>query len=252
MREWKLVLPLATRCQLRLTVAKAALLMTSSALPERAGSRLLWTYVPLVAFVVLSLPLLSMLLFAPVADWEQRDLTYYATFLFICFGPNWPFVALYVGTIRAAKKEFPSVGSVRTAMWFSLAAMLIPIGLVWLLFLTADYSVRGMAEGMAFILIYTLLGFVVLLPILGLIGWFTGRWIYRKNLPSAHWSETEIMSRLKRRPVIWLALLAAGALIFGVAFKGSNYLEGSLVLIALLVLIGIPIFALRLLNQRRT
>jgi hypothetical protein len=91
---------------------------------------------------------------------------------------SWPFVVLYLVCRKQTQKEWPSVRSVRFAMWGSLIAMSVPhLMLLWPeeMIVAAPDAGQGLA---LYLLIFTLF----LGPVLGFFGWLAGRNI-------AHWTQ---------------------------------------------------------------
>lgn len=132
-----------------------------------------WVYAPLIVFVVVSLWLIPsgvIVLLSGEIDWEWIAYT-----PMIVAVANWGLLALFIVMFGKAKKEWPLVGSVQTAMWCSLLLMLIPCVVV-IGYPFAEPS-GGMGQGLAAALIVT----PILQPILGVIGWFVGRGVYRSR-----------------------------------------------------------------------
>lgn len=88
---------------------------------------------------------------------------------------NWPFVVLYVICRSKIKRELPSANAVRVAMWFSLVAMFVPNVL---LFFSAPVDIIWKAPDAGEATGY-LIGILTFgpVPILGVIGWFVGRFV---------------------------------------------------------------------------
>ncbi|WP_439409776.1 hypothetical protein ACNJX9_17880 [Bradyrhizobium sp. DASA03076] len=93
---------------------------------------------------------------------------------------NVSFILLSKISAWQARKEWPHLVSVKTAMWFSLIAMCIPntvlfIGTPQEMILKAPNA--GQGSGLAIV------GLFLTVPIFGLVGWFVGRllaWALRK------------------------------------------------------------------------
>jgi len=74
-------------------------------------------------------------------------------------------------------------------MWWSVGAMLIPNVLLWLWLLLMIAELQGkngfMAVGSSIVMTGFLVLFTVVLPILGLLGWFRGRGEAERRLSGA-------------------------------------------------------------------
>jgi hypothetical protein len=95
---------------------------------------------------------------------------------------NWAFVGLFFVARRkvteATEQQRLPIGSVKTAMWSSLLMMLtIPNILLALLMYLPPYG-RGSSVGKGIVWMLGLLLQIVVLPIVGWIGWFAGRAVY--------------------------------------------------------------------------
>jgi hypothetical protein len=163
-----------------------------------------WTGVPLIALAVVSLgpSALAILIYLGYKfGLLQPDRAGYAFSSYIRDLPidfavmNWPFVALYVACrLRATD------GSARSAMWFSLIAMVVPNVLLFFLAGTMVSGAFDAGQGIGIIL--AMLNFPIIamvlpgafsgvfdgvgvgsviaaltapIPVLGLIGWLAGR-----------------------------------------------------------------------------
>jgi hypothetical protein len=139
-----------------------------------------WTSAPLVALLIISIgPEIADVFYTRPFIWPGTVfLAIMTVFLALI---NWPFLVLYFVCRRQAKKELPNVRSVQLAMWISLAAMCFAS--IGILFLTAT----EMGDAPKSILISLFVEFAEELvphlllftsvPILGLLGWFAGRFI---------------------------------------------------------------------------
>jgi hypothetical protein len=88
-----------------------------------------WVHAALVALAVISLTPCSFAAIGALLSGETPSgLELLAALLlpFMIAVANWPFLALYFVTLKKARRERPSINSVRTAMWSSLAAMVLP------------------------------------------------------------------------------------------------------------------------------
>jgi hypothetical protein len=139
-----------------------------------------WVYAPLVAVAIISV---IPGVFAAIADLlsggspsKLQSLAGSMVLLpFMIALDNWPFLGLYFVTLKKARREWPSINSVRCAMWSSLTAMILP-NLVLLLgsalFLFGPNAALDATLGY-----WAAIEFFVV-PILAAIGWFLGRGIY--------------------------------------------------------------------------
>ena len=137
-----------------------------------------WSKYPLIAFAIVSIgpsvfaPTLYLWRFGSspgdhLAEISTLLVAFPALFALV----NWPFLALYFVCRRKVKEEWRSVRSVRLAMWISLVAMLLWNVLVLTTGILGEeliYPWSWIEAGNFFLLL-------VPLPILGLIGWVTGR-----------------------------------------------------------------------------
>jgi hypothetical protein len=99
---------------------------------------------------------------------------------------NWPFLALYFFTKIKVHTEWPSLTSLRYAMQSSLVAMAIPNCFI-LLGLAQLASEPPNARTFGEILGFWLTGEIFILPILGVGGWFFGRWYAPSPKPKVPW-----------------------------------------------------------------
>jgi hypothetical protein len=141
-----------------------------------------WTKAPLIALVIVSIgPEIADAAFSRPFIWPGTVFLLIMTAFFALI--NWPFLALYFVCARQVKKDWPNVRSVRLAMWISLAAMCFAS--IGSLFLTATEMEGLRTTGSIVILLFVefaeeLVPHLLLftsVPILGLIGWFAGRFI---------------------------------------------------------------------------
>ena len=141
-----------------------------------------WTKAPLIALVIVSIgPEIADTAYSRPFIWPGTVfLLIMIVFLALI---NWPFLALYFVCVRQAKKEWPNVRSVCFAMWTSLVAMCFAS--IGSLFLTAT-EMRGLRTTDSIVLTLFVEFAEELVPhlllftsvaILGLIGWFGGRFI---------------------------------------------------------------------------
>lgn len=160
-----------------------------------------WRYAPLFAWAVSSLwiclPLLSEVWwrgfpnYLPRGSYVLQVIEMFLGMILLLAVVNWAFVALFLVVVdrdRALNApsdpsvQGSSVGSVRSAMWCSLGAMMIPAGLLMLLtYYMEHFGPQGRGSGIGAgitIMAFLALQFLVQ-PILGLIGWFAGRSSYR-------------------------------------------------------------------------
>jgi hypothetical protein len=176
---------------------------TGPAIKQRpAGSTIGWTiYPPLTALALISIgpSVLAVLIYLLHLTFGLNSLTSFIVVrierpdlqnlvnLFV--SPlvvalfNWPFVVLYLVTLSKAKKEAPLLTSVRLAMWVSLGAMAVPNIPAFVTAIDENLSPPPFGEGTGIFL-----GLFVLfpVPILGLIGWASGRfiaWLVRPKPP---------------------------------------------------------------------
>ena len=148
---------------------------------QRAASPF-WTKAPLIALVIISIgPEIADLVYSRPLIWPGTIfLLIVIVFLALI---NWPFFLLYLVCRRQAKREWPNVRSVRLAMWTSLVAMCFASA--GMLFLTVTEMGRLRATESVVIRLFVefaeeLVPHLLLftsVPILGLIGWFAGRFI---------------------------------------------------------------------------
>lgn len=142
-----------------------------------------WTKAPLIALAIISIgPEIADIVYSRPFIWPGTVfLAIMTVFLAII---NWPFLVLYFVCRRKVKKEWPNIRSVRFAMWISLAAMCFASA--GMLFLTATEMGALRATESVVIRLFVefaeelvphLLLFFTSVPILGLIGWFAGRFI---------------------------------------------------------------------------
>lgn len=146
-----------------------------------------WTKAPLVALLIISIgPEIADIVYSRPFIWPGTIfLLVFIVFLALL---NWPFLLLYFVCRREVKKEWPKVRSVQLAMWTSLVAMCFAS--VGMLFLTAtemggtidSVVIRLFVEFSEELVPHVLLFTSV--PILGLVGWFAGRfiaWLTKSN-----------------------------------------------------------------------
>jgi len=146
-----------------------------------------WTNFPMLALAIISIEpcviaaiayLLPSIFGLPLGLEIRFELESLMVYPLLIAGSNWPFVALWIICRWKAKKEWPSIGSVRLAMWISLAAMAVPN--IPILIFAPFAMLASDAAGGAQTLAFYLAAFVIFpVPILGLIGWFSGRLIAR-------------------------------------------------------------------------
>jgi hypothetical protein len=149
---------------------------------KRRATSPFWTKAPLIALAIVSIgPEIADVVYSRPFIWPGTIfLLIVIVFLALI---NWPFLLLYFVCRRQVKKEWPNVRSVRLATWISLVAMcLASLGM---LFLTVT-EMGGLRAGESVIirlfvefaeeLVPHLLLFTSV-PILGLLGWFAGRFI---------------------------------------------------------------------------
>ena len=140
-----------------------------------------WVYAPLFALAIISFaPIFAelcwiLLRFDPGLYGLGGAI--YASFTIAAI--NWPLLALYFATVSKINKEWPSLTSVRRAMWSSLVAMAIPNVYILLGFAVLALEgprVSGRSDVGPIKEIAFLTGVeIFVLPILGVGGWFFGR-----------------------------------------------------------------------------
>lgn len=127
-----------------------------------------WTKYPLIAFAIVSIGPIAIALYrwgSGSVVWEGVPLLVMLPLYALLALENWPFLALYSVCRQRVREEWPSVRSVRLAMWISLVAMLLA---------NVPFLTAGPNEP---IMLIILAGMWWAVPILGLIGWAAGRFI---------------------------------------------------------------------------
>ncbi len=145
--------------------------------------RFWWSYAPLIAFAINLWPHAPFIL----AVLEGKYVRFYAgsiVFSLLLFAAdNLAFVVLFFVArqkITEAIEQRLPLGSVKAAMWSSLIIMfIVPNNLTILLIYVPPYGRESHLEGRLFLWMFGLYLQVVVLPLLGWIGWFAGREFYR-------------------------------------------------------------------------
>jgi hypothetical protein len=138
-----------------------------------------WSYAPLIAFAVSFWPVVFI-----IVDGLSRNFFDFFGFFVFLSGPNAAFAGLFFVTrwklTKAIEQRLP-VRSIKAAMWSSLILMGIVASILyqfpWILSMV--YSEKG-DDGLAWAMILgnlLILQFVVM-PLVGVYGWFKGRGFY--------------------------------------------------------------------------
>jgi len=142
-----------------------------------------WSYAPLIAFAVSSWPFVFIIV-GTLLDRKSLSRNDFYFFLLLA-AANSAFVGLLFVTrwkiTKAIEQRIP-VRSIKAAMWSSLIRMGIVASIPWLvpLILSMDYAPHekglGAALGIAFGSLLVLQ--IVVMPLVGVYGWFKGRRFY--------------------------------------------------------------------------
>jgi hypothetical protein len=123
-----------------------------------------WVLSPLLGFVALSF------LAGAISAWGMSDAaTAFLVMSFIAAVLNWPFVVLFFVTLNKSYEEHPSTGSVRSAMRYSVIAMIAENILFYLVVTWLELPLLPLL----------LLNSIFLAPAAGWAGWSAGRIFYR-------------------------------------------------------------------------
>jgi len=124
-----------------------------------------WVEYPLIAFAIVSIgPIVIALYRWGSGSVLWKGVSDYAVIAL----DNWPFLALYFVCRQRVREEWPSVRSIRLAMWISLVAMLLPNIPFFL------PEGEGLYDDPFILAVFYGIWWAVI-AIFGLIGWVTGR-----------------------------------------------------------------------------
>jgi hypothetical protein len=161
---------------------------------ERKSARRIprWVYAPLVVLGIMSLApsvfmgVSSFVYFLWSGQLDHPDVQALLVIPFTIAVANWPFLVLYFFTKIKVHNEWPSLTSVRYAMQSSLVAMAIPNCFIlpgFAQLASEPPDVRKFGQTLGFLMA----GEILILPILGVGGWFFGRWFAPTPKPKIPW-----------------------------------------------------------------
>ena len=161
-----------------------------------------WSYAPVIAFAVFLLPLVILFVIF-IVDIERRLVWGDFGFLVFLSAGYSAFVGLFFVTrwklTKAIEQRLP-VRSINVAMWSSLILMGIVASIPYLFALVGPTGLDPHEKGLAGIVVVTVAIFLtpqfVVMPLVGVFGWFMGRGFYRMIRSRAFRRRTSLPSTL--------------------------------------------------------